>query len=106
MTGRTLARLLAPLALVACAVALFSIVTSGTEEASDGGTGAAPTATATAKPKAKQRKQRATGTYVVKPGDTPSSIAEAEGVDLDDLLAANPDVDPNALTVGDELKVP
>ncbi len=105
MTGRTLARLLAPLALVACAVALFSIVTSGTEEASDGGTGAAPTATATATPKAKKRKQ-ATGTYVVKPGDTPSSIAEAEGVDLDELLAANPDVDPNALTVGDELKLP
>ncbi len=105
MTGRTLARLLAPLALVACAVALFSIVTSGTEEASDGGTGAAPTATATATPKAKKRKQ-ATGTYVVKPGDTPSSIAEAEGVDLDDLLAANPDVDPNALSVGDELKIP
>ncbi len=105
MTGRFLARLLAPLALVACAVALFSIVTSGTEESSEG-TGAAPTATATATPKAKQRKRQASGTYVVKPGDTPSAIAEAEGVDLDELLAANPDVDPNALTVGDELKIP
>jgi LysM repeat protein len=105
VTGRFLARLLAPLALVACAVALFSIVTSGTEDAPDN-TGAAPTATATPKPKAKQRKQAAGDTYVVKPGDTPSSIAEAEGVDLDELLAANPDVDPNALAVGDELEIP
>ncbi len=105
MTGRTLARLLAPLALVACAVALFAIVTSGTEDASEG-TGAAPTATATPKPKAKQRKGAARETYVVEPGDTPSSIAEAEGVDLDELLAANPDVDPNALAVGDELEIP
>ncbi len=105
MTGRFLARLLAPLALVACAVALFTIVTSGTEEASDG-TGAAPTATATPKGKAKERKRAAQKTYVVKPGDTPSAIADAQGVALDDLLAANPDIDPNALAPGDELKIP
>jgi LysM repeat protein len=106
VTGRTLARLLAPLALVACAVALFSIVSSGTEDPAEK-TGSAPTATATPKPKAKQQpKEPAGGTYVVKAGDTPLAIAEAEGVDVDDLLAANPDVDPNALTVGDELKIP
>lgn len=105
MTGRTLARLLAPLALVACAVALFSIVTSGTEDSSQN-TGAAPTATATPEAKKQQRKQAAQDTYTIKAGDTPSSIAEAEDVAVDDLLAANPDVDPNALTVGDELKIP
>ncbi len=104
MTGRTFARLLAPLALVACAFALFTIVSSGTEDGSEG-TSAAPTATATATPKPK-RKKAAKETYIVRPGDTPSAIAESEDVELDDLLAANPDIDPNALTVGDELKIP
>jgi LysM repeat protein len=42
----------------------------------------------------------------VRAGDTPSAIAEAVGVPLDDLLAANPEIDPNALTVGQKLALP
>jgi LysM repeat protein len=110
VTGRSPARLLAPLALVAAAVALFAVVTSG---GGDGSPSSAdtPSATATATPKSAAKKKQTTRkkvarTYTVKPGDTPSSIAAAADVDLDDLLAANPDADPSALTVGEKLKLP
>ena len=90
------------------AVALFAVVTSGS---GDGGTDSsstpAPTATSTPAKKDKAaEEEKATKTYTIKPGDSPSTIAESQGVDLDDLLAANPDADPGALTPGDKLKIP
>jgi LysM repeat protein len=45
-------------------------------------------------------------TYTIKAGDTLGQIAEQFHVDLDALLAANPDVDPNGMSVGTQLKVP
>lgn len=45
-------------------------------------------------------------TYTVQPGDTLSAIALRFGVSLDDLVAANPDVAPNAMSVGTALKIP
>ncbi len=45
-------------------------------------------------------------TYTVQRGDTISSIALKFGVSMDDLLAANPDVSPNAMSVGQVLKIP
>ena len=104
----TPARILAPVALVAAAIALFTVVSSGADSSEHT---AAPSATAApaAKPGRKAAKPSATpsgGTYTVKPGDTPSGIAEKEDVDVDDLLEANPDADPDALVVGDELKLP
>jgi LysM repeat protein len=110
VTGRSPARLLAPLALVVAAVALFAVVTSG---GGDSGSSSAetPSATATATATATKAKKSATPekaarTYTVKPGDTPSSIAAAAGVDVDDLLAENPEASPSALTVGQKLKLP
>jgi LysM repeat protein len=103
----TPARLLAPAALVAAAVALFVVVSSGSGEAEKQPHQAAtatPAAKRTRTPKPSQNKGG--GTYTVKPGDTPSGIAAKLHVDVDDLLAANPDVDASALTVGAELKVP
>lgn len=44
--------------------------------------------------------------YVVQPGDTLGVIANVWTVDLDALLEANPDVDPNALRVNDLLVIP
>jgi LysM repeat protein len=44
--------------------------------------------------------------YTVKSGDTLSQIAERFNVPLDALMAANPDVDPNAMSVGKTLKIP
>lgn len=45
-------------------------------------------------------------TYKVKSDDTMSQIAEKFNVPLDALLAANPGVDPNAMPVGQTLKIP
>lgn len=45
-------------------------------------------------------------TYTVARGDTLSSIAEHFGIRLDDLLAANPEVVPEALSIGQALKIP
>lgn len=110
MTRRSPARLLAPAALVASAVALFFVLASG----GDGGTTASPssatepevTATATAQADKRSGKERSGDTYTVEPGDTPDAIAAELGVDTAELLAANPGVEANALTVGQELVVP
>lgn len=109
MTGRSPARLLAPVALIVTVLALFVIVTGGGGSEDDPETTAAPTATATAaKPGAKSTtKTKSDGprTYRVKPGDTPSTIAEDAGIPLETLLELNPNVDPQALSPGQRLKL-
>ena len=109
MTGRSPARLLAPLALVVCAVALFAVVSSGGGDASEDTAGSTPveaTATATAKPKSTDKPKSSGETYTVKAGDTPSAIAERLDIPVAELLDANPDADPNALSPGQKLKLP
>jgi len=44
--------------------------------------------------------------YTVETGDTMGAIAEKFGVSLDDLQAANPEISPNAMSVGQVLKIP
>jgi murein DD-endopeptidase MepM/ murein hydrolase activator NlpD len=44
--------------------------------------------------------------YEVQAGDTLASIAQQFGLSLDDLMAANPGVDPAALPVGRQLVIP
>ena len=106
MAGRSPARFLAPLALVAFAVALFMVISSsggdsgGDEEPASN---SQPAATATASPERQRRKRRV---YVVKAGDTPSGIAEKTGVTLEQLEEANPDLDPQLLAPGQRIKLP
>jgi LysM repeat protein len=45
-------------------------------------------------------------TYTVQRGDTMSSLALKFGVSMDDLQAANPEISPNAMSVGQVLKIP
>lgn len=45
-------------------------------------------------------------TYQVQSGDTMSGIAEKFGVSLDSLLAANPEVPSNAMSVGTTIRIP
>ena len=106
MTGRRPARLLAPLALVLTAVALFAVVNSGGGSSSKDAAppaGASPTASATKGAKAKSAKPK---TYTVKAGDTPSSIAQKAGVSVGDLMDANPTADAKTLHPGQKLKLP
>jgi LysM repeat protein len=44
--------------------------------------------------------------YTIQQGDTISSIALQFGVSMDDLLAANPEVSPNAMSVGLVINIP
>jgi len=45
-------------------------------------------------------------TYEVQAGDTMSGIAFKFGVPLDELVAINPGVSPNSMSIGTELKIP
>ena len=45
-------------------------------------------------------------THTIKPGETPSLIAKKYGVKLEALMAANPNVDPRRLQVGQSLLIP
>jgi len=45
-------------------------------------------------------------TYTVVSGDTPSGIAEKCGITTDELLDANPGLDPAAMHVGDVVNIP
>ena len=114
MSGRSPARLLAPAALVATFLALFILVAGGgggdEETAGDSG-GNAPAATTSSESEDKtsttEKKPSSSSTkrYTVKPGDTPSSIAEEAGIPLERLLELNPDIDPQALSPGQKLKL-
>jgi LysM repeat protein len=48
----------------------------------------------------------ASRTYVIRNGDTVTSIARKYGVKLDALLAANPGIEPRHLRVGKTLNIP
>jgi N-acetylmuramoyl-L-alanine amidase len=101
---RSPARLFAPLALVACAVAVLVIVNSG---GSSGGsatserttTGSSTTTTTT---KATKHHKR---TYIVKNGDVLSQIAIKTGVPLATIQQLNPTVDAQSLHAGQKIKL-
>jgi LysM repeat protein len=109
MRRRSPARWLAPLALVACALAIYTVVDQGLLQDDGGaetttsrtGTNRGTASTATTKRKAKKAK-----TYTVKSGDTFTGIADKEGVEVEALQEANPDVDASALHPGEKLKLP
>jgi LysM repeat protein len=112
MRRRSPARWLAPLALLACAFAIYTVVdrellssdskskstSSGTTTGAKTGTGTSTTRRATTK--------KAKTTYTVKAGDSLSTIASKENVDVTALQDANPDVDASALHPGQKLKLP
>jgi LysM repeat protein len=106
MAARSPGRFLAPLALVAVAVALWTIVhhssDSGSSSSGNPATEQRTTATPAATHAKKHKKPRV---YIVKPGDTPSGIAEKTGVPLTTIETLNPGLDPQALSPGTRLKL-
>ena len=108
MAGRSPARFIAPLALVAFALALFIVVSSTTKDDgnSPGARDSSQPAQSTASPNGKSgKKKKRPRSYTVKTGDTPSGIAEKVNVPLDQILELNPDLDPQTLTPGTEIKL-
>jgi LysM repeat protein len=104
MAGRSPVRFLAPLALVAFVIALYMIVGGSDGGGEQPANKTEPAATATATPTAANKRKRKV--YVVKPGDTPSGIAEKTGVSLEQLEKANPDLDPQLLAPGQRIRIP
>ena len=102
---RSPARFLAPIALVAVAVALYSVAKDPSKSSESNSNGANPTATATStsKSSAKKKTSKKRKSYTVKAGDTLSGIAEKTGVSLETLNDLNPDVD--TLSPGQKLRL-
>ncbi len=100
------ARVLAPLALIACGLALFLLISQGLTTDEDGGGGERT------RPRAQQaqnnqgdRPEITGDTYVVVPGDTFSGIAVKAGIPLAKLERLNPDIDAATLNAGQQINL-
>jgi len=110
---RTPARWLAPIALVACAVAVYSVVNSNlfADDEPASNSSAAQSATSTTKTTSGRAKttSRSAGSrkraYIVKSGDTLSSISIKTGVSLERIEALNPKLDSQSLQTGQRVKL-
>jgi len=101
---RSPARLFAPLALVACAVAVLVIVNSG---GSSGGSATSERTTtgSSTTTKTTQATKHHKRTYIVKDGDVLSQIAIKTGVPLATIQQLNPTVDAQSLHAGQKIKL-
>ncbi len=111
-----MARALVPLILAFSALALIAIACSGEgdflldDEPNATGTPPfferSPQPTPIPTPTAAGAVSECGETYTVEAGDSPFSIADKCGVDVNDLLELNDIDDPRSLKVGQELKLP
>jgi LysM repeat protein len=110
---RSPARWLAPLALVACTVAVYSVVNATllTDDEPSATSSATKSATTSKSSTTSKRSSSAKRTgprrrpYTVKAGDTLSSIAEKTGVSLERIEELNPKLDSNSLQTGQRVKL-
>lgn len=99
--GTVISRLLAVLALAAAVIAVILVIGSAT-----GGDSDKPVAKRNNPAKKTGKKKRTKAkTYKVREGDNLSVIANRTGVPVDQLEELNPDLDPQALTIGQKLKL-
>ncbi len=105
----TFARLVAPLMLIAFAVAVSAIVLGSGVVGEDGGSETAGTRdlpAATNETTATERQQkRGPATYTIKANDTLSAIAEEHGLTVERLEELNPELDPQGLVAGQKIKL-
>jgi LysM repeat protein len=99
MTPRNTGRYLAPLALVAVIVATALVVRAGIGSSHPVRT---PTTTGFVTTRRVITRKRF---YVIRTGDSLSSIAVKTGVSVGQLEVLNPSVDPNALQTGARLRL-
>jgi LysM repeat protein len=94
-------RLFAALALVAAVIVVVGVVATAmnSDSSSKGGE-------RSSEPAQKQKKHRTKAkTYTVESGDTLTAIAHKTGVPVAEILALNPEVDPQILIAGQTLQL-
>jgi LysM repeat protein len=105
----SLARLLAPLALIACAVAVTAMVLgSGVvgDDDTEGNNATSDLPAATERTTTSGRRaNRQRATYTIKANDTLSGIAAEHGTTVDRLQELNPELDPQSLVAGQKIKL-
>jgi LysM repeat protein len=99
---RSPARVFAPLALVACAVAVLAIVGGG---GGGGGSKSTSTTTGSSTTTTTRSTKHHKRTYTVKNGDVLSQIAIKTGVPLTTIQQLNPNVDAQSLHAGQKIKL-
>ena len=108
---RTPARWLAPIALVACAFAVYTVVNNNLladdEPATTSSTARSATSTTgtTSKRSKSGSRSRRRRSYTVKSGDTLSAISIKTGVPLARIQALNPKLDSDSLQTGQRVKL-
>src|SRR5688572_26570365 len=104
------ARLLAPISLVAFALAFFLVIvgSDAPDDSDDGRQRAGQrdrTGTGTTTTPGEDEPRVPGRTYTVKTGDTLAAISETVGVPVDRLLELNPELDPQALVSGQKIRL-
>jgi len=101
--------LLAPLAIIAFAIAFLIVLSNSSVDKGGGGTSASttsptttPTGSSTTRSTSKFAHRR---TYTVRAGDTLGAIAIKTGVSVTSLEDLNPGLDPEGLVAGQKLKL-
>jgi LysM repeat protein len=92
-------RLLALAALVVAAIVVVVVVTTSLPDSGDGGGGGERAG--------KEKGPEGPGDkfYIVQPGDSLSTIADEEGLELETLEQLNPDLDPQTLSAGQQVRL-
>jgi LysM repeat protein len=98
------ARILATVALLAVTLAVIMVISASTDNKSDGRDrgGGRGGAARTTKSKDEDRPPKK---YVIESGDSLIGIASRFGLTVEEIERLNPDVDPQALATGQELKL-
>jgi LysM repeat protein len=101
------ARFLAPLALAVCALAVLVViaVSIGGGDSSNGASAPSETASQTTGQTTTAPQRRQPAVYTVKPLDTLGGISDETGVPVETLEQLNPELDPQALVVGQKIKL-
>jgi hypothetical protein len=99
------ARLIAVFALGAAFLLVIITIASSGGDSDDGESNGDGDTVENTGPTAKGERALEAGVWVVGEGDTLVSISEETGIDLDELVALNPDIDPQALITGQRISL-
>jgi hypothetical protein len=96
-------RAFAVLALAVAFVAVVAVIATSGGGSDGGGDNGTPAKADGPSKRGSQANDR--GVWIVRSGDTLGSISEATGIDIDELIQLNPDLDPQVLREGQRIEL-